>query len=126
MKSSPFLNKLLHSQFAGLPTRFQHSQFANVHLQRHEDVIRQSVSTSSDRWGQEVPTLLKNQHVFSIVSLQVQLQTCVNIQLQTRGGQEVPTLFGESVRQSACVSSGRGGQPLLKNQHVFSAVSLYV
>ena len=59
---------------------------------------------------------LKNQHAFSIVSLQVQLQTCVNIQLQTGGGQEVPTLFEESVRQSACVSSVRGGQEVQCSQ----------
>ena len=51
---------LLNSQFAGLPTRFQHSQFVrNVHLQRHEVLIRKSGSASSHRWGQEVPTLFE-------------------------------------------------------------------
>ena len=45
----------------------------------------------------------------------------MNIQLQTRGGQDVPTLFEESVRQSACVSSGRGGQevPTLFEESAF-------
>ena len=165
---------------------------------------------SSGRGGQEVPTLfeesawvqcsqhavcifsfrpwgvrksrpfLKNQHVFSMVSLQAHLQTCVNIQLQTggvrksrpflnnqlnsqlarlqavgvrksrpflknqhgfsaatsmcvspasdRGGQEVPTLFEESARQSvACRQTVgvRKSRPF-KNQHAFNTVSLQV
>ena len=46
-----------------------------------------------------------------------------------RGGQEVPTYFEESARQSACMSSDRGvrkSRPFLKNQHAFNTVSLQV
>ena len=40
----------------------------------------------------------------------VQSACCVHLQLQTVGGQEVPTLFEGSVKQSTCMSSGCGGQ----------------
>ena len=40
MKSEPFLKNRLDSQLAGLQARLQHSRFANVHLQRHEELIR--------------------------------------------------------------------------------------
>ena len=85
MKSDPCLKDRLDSQFAGPQTQVQHSQ---LQMCLYSVLIRQSVCMSSDRWGQEVPTFLKNQHVFSMVSLQAHLQTCVNIQLQTGGVRE--------------------------------------
>ena len=103
--------------------------FSTVSLQMclYSVLIRQSVCMSSDRWGQEVPTFLKNQHVFSMVSLQAHLQTCVNIQLQTGGVRKSrPFLNNQLDSQLACLQAVgvRKSRPLLKNQHGFSAVSM--
>ena len=58
----------------------QHSQFANVHLQRHEELIRRSACTSSDRWRQELPTLFEESEC-----VQHSQPACVNLQVQTVG-----------------------------------------
>ena len=124
-----------------------------------EESVRQSACVSSGRGGQEVPTLfeesawvqcsqlavcifsfrpwgvrksrpfLKNQHVFSMVSLQAHLQTCVNIQLQTGGVRKSrPFLKDQLNSQLACLQAVgvRKSRPFLKNQHGFSAASLHV
>ena len=115
MKSEPFLKNRLDSQFAGLQARVQHSRFANVYLQRHEELIRlvrlQTVGVRKSR------PFLKN--------LQVHFEESVCMS-SARGGQEVPTLFEESEcvqhSQPACVHlqiqtvGVRKSRPFLKNQ----------
>ena len=73
-------------------------------------LIRQSVRMSSDRWGQEVPTLFEESACVQHGQLASSFSDMCEHSASDRGGQEVPTLFEESVRQSVCASSGRGGQ----------------
>ena len=65
---------------------------------------------SSDRWGQEVPTLFEESARVQHGQLAGSSSDMCEHSASDRGGQEVPTLLEQSVRQSACVSSGRGGQ----------------
>ena len=105
----------LDSQLAGLQARVQHSQFANMHLQRHEELIRvvhlQTVGVRKSR------PFLTNQHVFSIVSLQVHLRTCVNIQLQTGGVRKSRPVLKHQLARLQPMGVGKS-RPFLKNQNV--------
>ena len=103
--------------------------FSTVSLQMclYSVLIRQSVCMSSDRWGQEVPTLFEESACVQHGQLAGSSSDMCEHSASDRGGQEVPTFLNNQLdSQLACLQAVgvRKSRPFLKNQHGFSAVSM--